>query len=102
MNSHRFALRSFLISVVGTFLGVVLASVPRATYAQVRWEMRPLETMTVTAQQFLTGDKIGKPVVVAGELRISKPGTDKLPTVILVHPSGGVNAGVDRWARAGS
>jgi dienelactone hydrolase len=62
-------------------------------------EMRPIETITLTARQFLTGDMSGKPVTLAGELRIPKPGTDKLPAVILSHGSGGVTATQDRWAQ---
>ena len=46
------------------------------SHAQMRLEMRPVETITLSTQQFLTGDKNGKPAVLAGELRIPKPGTD--------------------------
>jgi dienelactone hydrolase len=66
--------------------------------AQLRVEVRPFESMTLTSDAFLRGEA-GKPVVIAGELRIPRPGTDKLPAVILMHASGGVNAGVDRWAQ---
>jgi dienelactone hydrolase len=47
----------------------------------------------------LTGAKDGPPVVIAGELRLPGPGTDRLPAVVLVHGSGGVNAKVDRWSQ---
>jgi dienelactone hydrolase len=87
------------ISLAGTVLGVLLAGVPGPTYAQMRFEMRPVETITLSTQQFLTGDKNGKPAIVAGELRIPKPGTDKLPAVILVHGSGGISALQDRWVQ---
>ena len=40
----------------------------------------------------------GAPVTVTGELRISKPGSDRLPAVILIHGSGGVGRNVDAWA----
>jgi dienelactone hydrolase len=65
----------------------------------VRIEIIPIETVTLKTQQFLTGDLNGKPTVVAGELRIPKPGSDKLPAVVLVHGSGGVNGSTDRWAQ---
>jgi len=61
--------------------------------------MRPVETVTLSTQQFLTGDMNGKPAILAGELRIPKPGTDKLPAVILVHGSGGISALHDRWVQ---
>src|SRR5260370_14227560 len=97
MHFNRFISLSFSISLAGTVLGVVLASVPGPTYAQMRFEMRPVESITLTTQQFLTGDKNGKPAMLAGELRIPKPGTEKLPGVILVHGSGGLSALHDRW-----
>jgi hypothetical protein len=34
-----------------------------------RTELRAIETLTLTDQQFLTGDKSGKAVTIAGELR---------------------------------
>jgi dienelactone hydrolase len=61
-------------------------------------EVHPVETVTLKTQQFLTGDLAGKPAVIAGQLRIPKPGTDRLPAVILVHGSGGINAAYERWA----
>jgi len=62
-------------------------------------ELRPIESMTLTTQQFLTGEQNGKPVILAGELRLPKPGSDRLPAVILVHGSGGLSASHDRWAQ---
>ena len=64
-----------------------------------RMEVRSIDSMTLTGEQFLTGDASGKPVMLAGELRIPRPGTGRLPAVILVHGSGGVNASHDRWAQ---
>jgi dienelactone hydrolase len=55
--------------------------------------------VTLTDREFLTGTHDGRPVVVAGELRIPRPGTDRLPAVILVHGSGGVSGYVDDWAQ---
>jgi dienelactone hydrolase len=79
-----------------TFL--LLTGLPGWSQAQVRIEVRPFESVTLTGDAFLRGEP-GKPVTLAGELRIPRPGTDKLPAVILMHPSGGINAGVDRWAQ---
>jgi dienelactone hydrolase len=99
MNPDRSMSPLFSMSLAGTVLGVLFASVPGPTYAQMRLEVRPLETTTLSTQQFLTGDKSGKPAILAGELRIPKPGTDKLPAVILVHGSGGIGALHDRWVQ---
>jgi hypothetical protein len=73
MNADRFISPSFSISLAATVLGVLLATVPEPTYAQMRFEIRPVETITLSTQQFLTGDKNGKPAILAGELRIPKP-----------------------------
>jgi dienelactone hydrolase len=62
-----------------------------------RTEVHPIQTMTLTDQQFLTGAKDGKPTTVAGVLRIPRPGTERLPAVILVHGSSGIGANVDYW-----
>ena len=34
-----------------------------------RTELHPIETLTVSVRQFLTGDKTGKPFTIAGHLR---------------------------------
>jgi dienelactone hydrolase len=72
--------------------------IPTPGHAQVaRVEMHPFRSTTLTDQEFLTGQKEGKPVVLAGELRIPRQGTDRLPAVVLVHGSGGVAGFVDDW-----
>jgi dienelactone hydrolase len=78
-----------------------ITSLSSASFGQtfVRMELRPVASATLTGEQFLTGDRAGKPTTLAGELRIPKPGTDRLPAVILVHGSGGLGASADRWAQ---
>jgi dienelactone hydrolase len=78
---------------------VALASgMPGLGYAQVaRMEVIPFQSMTLTDQEFLTGRKDGKPVMIAGELRLPRPGTDRLPILILVHGSGGISGYVTDW-----
>lgn len=82
-------------------IAMLLAAVtPISVQAQVaRIELHTLHSTTLTDQEFLTGKKEGKPVIVPGELRIPTPGTDRLPAVILVHGSGGVSGAVDEWAQ---
>src|SRR5215211_6910926 len=60
-----------------------------------RVEIHPIPTVTVTSQQFLSGDRYGKPVMLAGELRLPRASTEKFPAVILVHGSGGVGPAHD-------
>jgi dienelactone hydrolase len=66
-----------------------------------RIELRAIETLTISDQQFLTGDKNGKVVYIAGELRFPRgaPANARLPAVILQHGSGGVGPGPELWAR---
>jgi dienelactone hydrolase len=88
-------LMCFMVAFVG-IMGLLLASVEAQT---MRIEVHPLQVMTLTDPQFLTGVKDGKPTVIGGELRIPRPGTDRLPAVVLVHGSGGVGPNVDRWSQ---
>src|SRR5438094_298681 len=55
-----------------------------------RVELRAIETLTLSDEQFLNGDKNGKPTLIAGELRLPRGGTGKLPAVVLLHGSGGI------------
>lgn len=66
-----------------------------------RVEVHQFESLTLTERQFLTGTSEGaKPVTVAGILRIAKAGTERLPTVILMHGSGGLGGNIEFWQRA--
>ena len=80
------------------------ALLPLAALAQpplvLRLEMRAVDSVTLSGEQFLTGDeKSGKKVTLGGELRIPGPPGAKVPAVILVHGSGGIGGATDAWAR---
>jgi dienelactone hydrolase len=90
--SHMACVMMALMGSMGLFLSGVGAQT-------VHIEVHPLHALTLPDQQFLTGVKDGEPTVIAGELRIPRPGTDRLPAVVLVHGSGGVGANVDRWSQ---
>jgi dienelactone hydrolase len=62
-------------------------------------ELHPVPTLTLSDQQFLTGDSNTPNATVSGELRIAQ-GQGRLPVVVLVHGSGGMIANVDAWANA--
>jgi dienelactone hydrolase len=64
-----------------------------------RLEIHAIPSVTVSDQQFLTGDRYGKPVIIAGELRLPRGTAQKFPLVILIHGSGGLSAATDRWAQ---
>jgi dienelactone hydrolase len=93
----------FVVTAAIFFTGILLScletnaqSVPREVAA--RTEIYPIPSLTISDQQFLTGDANGKQVTVAGEFRIAQ-GTGKLPVVVLMHGSSGVGAGMDPWVR---
>jgi len=69
-------------------------SIPKDIAARV--ELHPIPTLTLSDQQFLTGATDGKPATVSGEFRIAQ-GTGRLPVVVLIHGSGGINATMEAW-----
>jgi dienelactone hydrolase len=75
-----------------------VASVSGLCHAQIaRMEIITFPSLTLTDAEFLTGRKDGKPVTIAGELRLPRPGTDRLPAVVLLHGSGGISGYVTDW-----
>ncbi len=63
-----------------------------------RTELLPVQTLTLTDQQFLTGDSNGKPTAIVGQLRIAQ-GAGPLPLVVLQHGSGGFGPNIEYWSR---
>lgn len=63
-----------------------------------RTELHSIPSLTLSDEQFLKGDRAGKPVVVSGVLRIAQ-GAGRLPAVVLIHGSGGMGANIDFWSR---
>ena len=65
-----------------------------------RTEIFPIPSLTLSDQQFLSGDvAAGKPVTVAGEFRVAQ-GSGKMPVVVLMHGSSGVSATTEVWVHA--
>jgi dienelactone hydrolase len=61
-----------------------------------RVELYAIPSLTLSDQQFLSGDANGKPVTVAGEFRIAQ-GSGRLPVVVLMHGSSGVGPNIEPW-----
>lgn len=76
---------------------LVVCSTTAATAQVARVEIHAIQASTLTDEEFLRGQKDGKPVTLAGELRIPRPGTDRLPAVVLLHGSGGIGGSVAGW-----
>jgi dienelactone hydrolase len=90
-----------VVPVVAVALALALALAAAPALAQVRMSVIPFDSVTLSAQQVLLGEKQGTPVTLAGELRLpmSPPGA-KVPVVIFVHGIAGLGTIADGWARA--
>jgi dienelactone hydrolase len=64
-----------------------------------RIELHSFQSLTLTDQQFLTGDKNGLPVTITGELRLPQGTTGRVPVVIMLHGAGGLVASNELWSR---
>jgi dienelactone hydrolase len=63
-----------------------------------RVETIPIQTLTISDEQFLKGDSSGKPTTISGTLRVAR-GSGRLPLVILVHGSGGIEENITAWQK---
>jgi dienelactone hydrolase len=61
-------------------------------------ETIPIQTLTISDEQFLKGDASGRPTTISGVLRVAQ-GSGRLPLVILVHGSGGIEENAAVWER---
>jgi dienelactone hydrolase len=86
-------------AVVALVCAQSAAADPTLNELAARTELRAFESLTLTDQQFLTGDKNGKAVTLAGELRLPQGASGRLPAVILVHGSGGTGSREEFWAK---
>ena len=84
---------------VGLAFAPPAAADPSVKDLAARAEVRAIETLTLSDQQFLTGDRNGKPVTIAGELRLPQGASGRLPAVILMHGSGGPGPREELWAK---
>jgi dienelactone hydrolase len=95
-------MKGLAVSLVATLALAIVQSVAVATTLakDIAWwiEAIPIQTLTISDQQFLTGDAAGRPTTIAGVLRIAQA-SGRLPLVILMHGSGGFEENADLWAR---
>jgi dienelactone hydrolase len=63
-----------------------------------RGETILIPTLTLSDENFLKGNSFGMPTMISGTLRVA-PGTGRLPLVILVHGSGGIEENITRWEK---
>jgi dienelactone hydrolase len=63
-----------------------------------RIEAIPVQTLTISDEQFLKGDAYGRPTTIAGVLRVAQ-GSGRLPVVVFAAGSGGFSLNTDVWGR---
>jgi len=95
----RLRIASAIIGIAGLFSTQAALAEPSESDLAARIELRPIETLTLTDQQFLTGDKNGKATTIAGVLRFPQGASGRLPAVILLHGSGGVSGSHELWSK---
>ncbi|WP_342358419.1 dienelactone hydrolase family protein [Terrarubrum flagellatum] len=78
-------------------LALMLASSAQSQIVP-RTELHAFLSATPTDRQFLIGAQDAPSVTLSAELRLPTAGADRLPVVVLLHASGGINAGVVAWA----
>lgn len=84
---------------IGMLVGLISSAIAQDTKElAARVELYLINTLTISDQQFLTGDQNGKPTQLAGQLRIAQ-GSGRLPVVILLHGSGGISSNIEFWSR---
>jgi dienelactone hydrolase len=91
-----------LVWAIGFSIAIVMAAPastePLAKDLAARTEAIPVQTLTISDEQFLKGDTYGKPTTIAGVLRVAQ-GSGRLPLVILIPGSGGFAPSLDVWSR---
>ena len=90
-----------MAAIIGLTISVaqpLTAADPQPNISIVRMEAIPIQTLTISDEQFLKGDAYGRPTTIAGTLRIAK-GAGRLPLVVFAPGSGGANPNIDVWGR---
>jgi dienelactone hydrolase len=91
--------KASMARIIAIALSVVWCTSAAVAQGIGRMEIHAIPSVTVSNQQFLTGNRYGKPVMLGGELRLPRATAENFPAVILIHGSGGISAATDRWAQ---
>ncbi len=95
-------MKQFVASVL-TILAVAIAqpALVATTFFKefaARTETIFIQTLTISDEQCLKGDTFGRPTIISGTLRVAQ-GSGRLPLVILVHGSGGIEENAVVWEK---
>jgi dienelactone hydrolase len=99
LDKNRIELQPMKILCLRTFsFPLVLPVLAGGVEVQVRPEMHPVKTVTLTVQQTLLGGKGGRPALVAGQLHIPAGTHGRMPAVILLPGGNGLTKSDEHWA----
>jgi hypothetical protein len=96
------SMKKFAIGLLAT-LAVAIAQAALATKTFSKdidplVETIPIQTLTISDEQFLKGDASGRSTIISGILKVAR-GSGHLPLVILLHGSGGIEENAVVWER---
>jgi len=91
-------IRTCIFAAFALALSAPVTAEPAPKDIATRTEVHPIQTLTLSDKQFLTGDQEAKATTTSGLLRLPA-GTGRIPVVVLMHGSGGLGANVELWAR---
>ena len=90
-------LRSFILICLAAVVVPMPSSAQDLKQMAGRLELHQVQTLSISDQQFLTGDENGKPTTLAAQFRIAQ-GSGQLPVVIMIHGSGGIGSNIEMWS----
>ena len=93
----RRSLCTAAVFAASVWVSPVRAQSPESKQIAARTEVHPVSTLTLSDEQFLKGEGGGRPVTVAGTLRIAQ-GAGRLPVVVMLHGSSGIGGGTEVWS----
>src|SRR6516164_3222074 len=96
------SMKKLVVNVLATLaVAIAQAALVTKTFSEdfaPHVETIPIQSLTISDEQFLKGDSSGKPTTIYGTLRIAQ-GSGRLPLVILMHGSGGIEENVSVWEK---
>src|SRR5215831_6890535 len=94
-------MKKLAISVVASLAIAAQPALASKTFSKdiaPRIETIPIQTLTISDERFLKGDASGRPTIISGKLKVAQ-GSGRLPLVILMHGSGGIEENAVVWER---
>ena len=93
-------MKHFITAVGAIVTALILPAAAQSLSKDIagRIEAIPIQTLTISDEQFLKGDAYGKPTTIAGVLRVAQ-GSGRLPVVVFIAGSSGLGPVADVWGR---